>query len=188
MAAPRNHVVGYRLTAELNNPKLCFPLRARRMNRIKKAFYVAGVLAIPILLVGWLIALELFSNKVPGRPRRVARSAVFLWAPAVGFPGGLPRRGEWLACWEDAGRDHCKLSDIDGRPEYEGEFIRYGDRGAVEDKELQIDASKSAESRVWVGNVPVPLAFLNNGKVLIPASAYDQGVRLLTKSESQVKR
>jgi hypothetical protein len=145
------------------------------MNPIKRAFYIVGVLAIPILLIIWLIALKLLSNRVPGRPRDVARDAVFLWAPAVGFPGGLPRRGDWLACWEEAGHDRCKLSDRDGRTKYQGEFVRYGDRGAVAGEELQMDAIKSAEEKVWVDDVPVPLAHLKNGDVLIPASAYDRG-------------
>lgn len=154
------------------------------MTSIKKAFYIVALLAIPILLIVWLVALEFLANRVPGRPREVARDAVFLWAPAVGFPGGLPRRGWWLACWEEAGRDLCKLSDIDGQTMYEGEFIRYGDRGSVTGKELQIDASKSMEEKVWVGHELVPLAFLKNGEVLIPASAYDEGVRLLAESKS----
>lgn len=158
------------------------------MRPLKKILYATGVFAIPILLVVWLLSVWLLANRVPSRPKGVAQNAVFIWAPAVGFPGGLPRRGWWLGCREDAGHDRCRLSDIDGRTEYEGEFIRFGDRGAATCNELQLDSSKSGEEKVWVGDVPVPLAYLKNGEVLIPASAYDEGARLLGGSKSQPKR
>jgi len=151
----------------------------------KKFFYAAGLLAIPTLLVAWLVATYLLANRIPSRPNGVARDAVFLWAPAVGFPGGLPRRGWWLACWENAGHDRCRLSDIDGGTKYEGEFIRYGDRRSVAARELQLDSSKTtAEKSVWISNAWVALVYLKDGEILIPASAYDDGARLLTGSET----
>jgi hypothetical protein len=154
---------------------------------LRKILYRIGILAIPIFVGCWLLSTWILANRVPRRPKGVGQNAVFLWAPAVGFPGGLPRRGWWLACREAAGRDHCNLSDINGRTEYEGEFIRYGDRGAESDGELQIDASESADNKVSVGNILVPVVYLKNGKILVPASAYDQAARLMTKPESQTR-
>jgi hypothetical protein len=142
----------------------------KHMRPIKKTAYTAGVLAIPILVSAWLVATWLLANRVPSRPKGVGQNAVFVWSPAVGFPRGLPRRGSWLDCREKAGRDRCKLSDMSGRTEYESEFVRSGDRGAIIGNELQIDSSKSAQEKVWVGNVLIPLACLKNGEVLIPAS------------------
>lgn len=158
------------------------------MRLAKRILYVLGMLAIPILAAAWLLSTWLLANKVPSRPRGVDRNAVFIWAPAVGFPGGLPRRGWWLACWEGAGRDYCKLSDINGRTEYEGEFIRYGDRGTVSNGELEIDALESAEKKIWVGNIPFPLIHLKNGEILVPASEYDQAARSLKESKPRSNR
>jgi len=158
------------------------------MGLARRILYVLGMLAIPILTAAWLLSTWLLANKVPSRPKGVDHTAVFIWAPAVGFLGGLPRRGWWLACWEVAGHDYCKLSDINGRTEYEGEFIRYGDRGTVSNGELQIDPLESAEKKIWVGNIPFPLIYLKNGEILVPASEYDQAARSLKESKSPSHR
>lgn len=160
----------------------------RRMRSSKRVLYTVGILAIPVLLAAWLASTWLLATRIPSRPKLIDRSAVFLWAPAVGFPGGLPRRGWWLNCWEEAGRDRCKLSDISGRTEYEGEFVTYRGRRSVAEDELRIDAAGTADQKVWVGNILVPLVHLDNGQVLIPTAAYDQAVRLLNQSNSQSKR
>lgn len=158
------------------------------MTSVKKVSYAIGVLAIPILLVAWLVSAWLLANKVPSRPKGVRTDAVFLWAPAAGFPGGLPRRGWWLSCWEGVGRDVCKLSDISGGTEYEGEFIRYSDRGTVSNRELQIDPKRTAENKVWVGGALVPLVYLHDGAILVPASAYDEAAHLLADSKARPSR
>jgi hypothetical protein len=151
-------------------------------------FVILVILAIPTFIAGWLLTTWLLANKVPRRPKGVAQNAVFLWAPAVGFPGGLPRRGWWLACWDGNGDDYCKLTDIDGRSLYEGDYILYGNRGTVNGGELQIDPSQTAEKKVWIGDTPVPLIYLRNGKILVPAVAYDDATRLLIESNSPPSR
>jgi hypothetical protein len=149
------------------------------MTLFEKAIYAASV-GVCLLVVG-LIAAYWWANQIPGRPRGVAVNAVFLWAPHVGFPG--PRRGWWLSCSEQAGHDRCKLDDVDGKTEYEGEFVPYRDKGPLPANELKIDPEKTADNKVWIGNALVPLVFLKNGKVLIPAVEYDQGVRLLEEAK-----
>ena len=39
-------------------------------------------------------------------------------------------------------------------------------------RELQIDASESVDNKVWVGNILVPVVYLKNGKILVPAQRY----------------
>ena len=145
------------------------------MTLFEKAIYAVAA-AVALLIVGLVVAYW-WAGQVPGRPKGVAPNAVFLWAPHVGFPG--PRRGWWLSCLEDVGHNRCRLSDVDGNTEYEGEFVPYGDKGSVPADQLKIDPEKTRDNKVWIGSALVPLVFLQNGRVLIPANKYQEGARLL---------
>jgi hypothetical protein len=145
------------------------------MTRFEKAAYAVAA-GIALLIVGLAVAYW-WAGQIPSRPKGVAANAVFLWAPHVGLPGA--RRGWWLSCWDDAGHDRCKLSDVHGNTEYEGEFVQYGNEGSVPADQLNIDPEKTSDNKVWVGSALVPLVFLQNGKVLIPATKYEEGVQLL---------
>ena len=145
------------------------------MTLFEKAVYT--VAALIVLLIAGVVGGYWWAGRVPSRPTGVAANAEFLWAPHVGFPG--PRRGWWLSCWENAGRNRCKLSDVAGNAEYEGEFVVYSDKGSPPTDQLKIDPEKTTDNKVWIGSALVPLVFLQNGKVLIPASKYAEGARLL---------
>ncbi len=140
----------------------------------KVTYAVAGIVASLIVV---LVLAYWWAGRIPSQPKGVATNAVFLWAPHVGFPG--PRRGWWLSCSDDAGHNRCKLSDVDGNTEYEGEFLPYGDNGPVPADQLKIDTEKTSDNKVWIGSALVPLVFLQNGRVLIPAGKYEEGARLL---------
>lgn len=146
-----------------------------RMTLFEKAVYT--VAALIALMIAGLVGAYWWSSTVPSKPKEVAADAVFLWAPHVGSPG--PRRGWWLSCWERAGHNGCKLSDVDGNTEYEGEFVPYRDKGTLPADQLKIDPEKTMDDKVWIGSALVPLVVLQNGKVLIPASKYEEGVRLI---------
>lgn len=133
-----------------------------------------ALLAVVIIGAFW------WARTVPSRPNGVAADAVFLWAPNVGLPA--PRRGWWISCEEDADRNRCTLSDINGKTEYEGEFLSSDGGGPLPSNQLKIDANKTQNNKVWVGRALgalVPLVYLENGKVLIPASKFEEGMRLL---------
>jgi hypothetical protein len=149
------------------------------MTFFAKAVY--AVAAVMVLLVAEIGFAYWWTGRVPTRPPSVDESAVFLWAPYVGLPG--PRRGWWLSCSEDNGRNRCKLSDVKGSTEYEGEFVPYSGKTTVPADELKIDVEKTRENKIWIENAWVPLVFLANGKILIPASKYEQGKQLLTPSK-----
>jgi len=124
-----------------------------------------------------------WSGRVPNRPNGVSASAVFLWAPHVGLPA--PRRGTWLDCWkEDQGPDRCRLSQVDGTTEYEGEFVPYGRKPPLQTDQLRINAEKTREQKVWVGGALVPLVYVDNGEILIPADNYEAGARMLERSKA----
>jgi hypothetical protein len=135
-----------------------------------------GVLIISVVGAYW------WTNTVPSRPKGVASNAVFLWAPYVGAPG--PRRGWWLGCSEQTGHTRCTLSGVDGNTEYEGEFVPYDHNAAISADQLRIDANKTRENKVWIGEVLVPLVYLDNGEVLVPTSKYQECKRLLDQLKS----
>ncbi len=143
------------------------------MTLFEKASYAVAA-GVALLIVGLVLAYW-WAGRIPSRPKEVAANAVFLWAPHIGFPG--PRRGWWLSCWDNAGHNRCKLSDVDGNTEYEGEFVPYGEKGSLPADQLKIDPEKTSDNKVWIGSALVPLVFLQNGKVLIPAGKYEKGAR-----------
>ena len=145
------------------------------MTLFEKASYAVAA-GVALLIVGLVLAYW-WAGRIPRRPKEVAANAVFLWAPHIGFPG--PRRGWWLSCWDNAGHNRCKLSDVDGNTEYEGEFVPYGEKGSLPVDQLKIDPEKTSDNKVWIGSALVPLVCLENGEVLIPASKYQDGARLL---------
>jgi hypothetical protein len=139
--------------------------------------FAAGVAA----LIIWVLGAYWWSNTAPGRPKGAPSNSVFLSAPHVGLPA--PRRGWWLACTNQAQHNRCEISDIDGNLEYEGEFIPYERKEAIPADQLTIDTVKTGEHKVWVGKALVPLVYLRNGEVLIPANKYEEGAQLLRESK-----
>ena len=71
------------------------------------------------------------------------------------------------------------MDDIDGSFEYKGEFVPYAGKESPLNGAFKIDASKSCENKVWVDHALVPLVYLESGEILIPASKYNEGVKLL---------
>lgn len=137
------------------------------------------------VFVAVIVGAYKWANMEPKRPRAVSPNAVFLWAPYVGFPG--PRRGWWMVCWEDNRLDYCRLSSIDGQTEYEGQFVPYGSKNLIPAIALGIDPAKTREHKVWVGQALVPLVYLKNGEILVPASKREEATRLLDDLKSRVQ-
>jgi hypothetical protein len=150
------------------------------------ALIVGTIMAAPVLLIILLIGGYWWSNFGPFRPRSVPRTAVFLRGPAVGLPA--PPRGEWLACWESNGQNHCRLSSKDGATEYEGVFIPYGRSVLVPADQLKIDGFKTRHEDAdaeWTGRAWVPMVYLKNGDALIPADYYDKGTQILDQKRKK---
>lgn len=137
-----------------------------------------GLTALMTLFMGGLIVAYWWSNKIPSHPKGVSSNAVFLWAPYVGLPA--PRRGSWMACWEESSHNRCRLSSVDGDTKYEGEFVPYGRKGVVPGDQLKIDPNKTRENSVWVEDQLVPLVYLENGEILLPAGKYEEAAHILT--------
>ena len=136
------------------------------------------------LCIGGIVVGYWWSNTIPSRPKGVSANAVFLWAPYVGLPA--TRRGWWISCWEEPGHNRCRLSGMKGNTEHEGEFVPYGHKGPVPADQLKIDPNKTREYKVWVQDAFVPLVFLENEEILVPAGKYEEAARIL--NELSVKR
>ncbi len=147
------------------------------MTLLERAVYlIAGLIL--FLTIGFAVAFW-WTSRVPSRPSGVRADAVFLWAPAVGLPA--PRRGNWIACWQESPHILCQLNNIDGRPEYKGEFVPYGGDRSIPPSALKIDLEKTRDDKVWIGDALVPLVYLQSGDILVPVTKYDESVRLLQK-------
>ena len=141
---------------------------------------IGGVAVIGLATAG-VVGAYWWSNVPPRRPPGVARSAVFLWIGHLGLPA--PKHGTWLECWADiaSGANRCKLTEMDGKPGYEGAFL--ADNGAlVPQSDLRIDSETTSNKTFWVRLNEFgggPLVFLQNGTVLVPKEAYPAGIAKL---------
>ncbi|MGH9559918.1 MAG: hypothetical protein ACRD3S_00560, partial [Terracidiphilus sp.] len=87
---------------------------------------IAALFATGFLIMGAIAGCYWWASSIPRRPPEVTADAVFLRAPYVGLPA--PRRGWWMSCWAGPSENYCKLSNVNGKTEYDGAFISY-DRG-----------------------------------------------------------
>lgn len=132
-----------------------------------------GVLFLAIFGEYW------WSNVPPKRPSDVSSNAVFLWAGHVGFPAA--KHGTWIECWTDTPErvNKCRLTEMDGRLNYEGIFLADTGRNPAPSSDLKILSEETSQSvNLWVraqGQL-VPLVFLKNGTVLIPKDAFQDGM------------
>jgi hypothetical protein len=135
-----------------------------------------GVLFLAILGAYW------WSNSPPERPSDVSVDAVFLWAGHLGLPA--PKHGTWIECWTDSkiSANKCRLTEMDGTRAFEGIYLADTSRTMVPQSELHILSEKTSQSvDLWVrvNSKLVPLVFLQNGKVLVPSDAYQDGMEKL---------
>ena len=118
-----------------------------------------------------------WAGRPPRRPKGLDQNAIFLPAPAVGLPAH--KRGWWLSCWEVAGVDHCRQSDTDGATAYEGEFAPNQHTARSSELEIDTDKTQNAGLFLMVEGRAVPLIYLKDGAVLVPAAKYAEGLRVL---------
>jgi hypothetical protein len=71
---------------------------------------------------------------------------------------------------------------MDGTRVFEGAFMANSGKSSVPQSELRVlseQTSQSVDLWVRVNSQPVPLVFLQNGTVLIPSDAYQDGMAKL---------
>lgn len=155
------------------------------MTRSRVAVVSVGAFGVVCALVA--AAGYWWANTTPGRPPSVARDAVFLWAPHTGLPG--PRRGWWVGCAMENGSISCRLSNIDGAPIFAGRFLPFRTETYVPRDGLRIDRAKTERStKLWIGHALVPMVYLEDGTILIPEAAYDEGTRELLNRRARAAK
>lgn len=147
------------------------------MRKISVIFgFIIGFLAVAIAAAYW------WANVPPRRPASVSADAVFLWAGHLGLPA--PKHGTWIECWADRenGVNRCRLTEMNGKPSYEGVFLSDTGQQLVSKSDLKIKADPTSNSNHWLlvdRQSSAPLVFLENGSVLIPKDAYTDGKQKL---------
>lgn len=154
----------------------------------KIALLVVGL----VILVAVLLRLnEWWGNVPPPRPADVSAAASYYGGLATPFP--YPKRGQWVECWFDSNQsyDVCRVTSFDGRVDFEGTYVPYPKQPPIPENRLFIDAElmNKAQQEVEVLSSPsdfqfVPLVYLRNGSVLIPARAYKDGQKRLEELEN----
>ncbi len=144
---------------------------------MKERSKVVVVLCIALALMFSIIAAYWWSNREPSKPKDVPQSAVFMWAPYDGIPG--PRRGWWLHCDQKTTSFWCTVNQVDGTLKYQGEYIPYHIGTEIAATNLRIDAVKSRKFGVWIEHKNIPIIYMQNGEILIPASRYEEGKQIL---------
>jgi hypothetical protein len=123
-----------------------------------------------------------WANIPPKRPNDLSTDAVFLWAGHLGLPAS--KHGRWIECWTDIanGVNRCKLIEMNGIPGYEGIFLADTGKNPVPESALKIESEPTGDVTHWIhldGPRGAPLVFLENGIVLIPKDAYQDGMAKL---------
>ncbi|MFZ3215490.1 MAG: hypothetical protein WA192_05450 [Candidatus Acidiferrales bacterium] len=156
---------------------------------IQKIAYTLGV-AVAILFIA-IAGAFWWAGTPPRHPSNVPSTAAYFPGLALGLPA--PKHGAWVSCWYDAGQsvDRCRIFSVDGVVIYEGVFVPYKGQVAVPQGDLLIDSQVMAKAQEQVevnAAAPnstvklwafVPLVFLRNGQILIPAQSYESGKRRL---------
>ncbi|MGA9882647.1 MAG: hypothetical protein WBQ34_02890 [Candidatus Acidiferrales bacterium] len=160
------------------------------MTRIeKRVICIAGITIVVLAALLWLN--YLWANVPPPRPANVPPTATYYGGLATTFP--YPKRGQWVNCWFDSERnaDLCRVTSFDGRLVYQGIYLSYPRQTPLPETDLLIDSKtmNRAQEQIAVeasghessepGIQGVPLVYLRDGDVLMPAKAYEAGKKRL---------
>ncbi len=85
-----------------------------------------------------------------------------------------------MECWHPSQATYgCRLTGVNGDLVYKGEFVPYYERVQEDARTISIDPVRSRNHRLWVGQELVPLVYLDDGQVLIPAAKVEEGISIL---------
>ena len=147
--------------------------RRTNTNQWKSLFRVHPIFAVGVIIGALLIlavvgvATYWWSN-IPHDPRRpsvVPSDAVWI---------GESKGGQWILCGvkEYGDKSHCTIWGYSGTLDYEGEFKTYKELTLSPNKRLDIDTRVTGLKGASIHNTFVPVIYLMDRKILIPAEAY----------------
>ena len=142
--------------------------------RLLKFIAIAAIVVVAGLLFLW------WEGRPPKRPSSLPPNAIYKETGFLLFRvKSTP--GIWLGCWLDVrdNSDHCKVTDENGKLEFEGVFLPYEGPRPVPQGALVFDPDFTGG--LWVGSyekgIRVPAIFLTNGQILLPEAAFDESRR-----------
>jgi hypothetical protein len=110
------------------------------------------------------------------RPNNVSLNALHI--EKVHVPFTFSEAGYWIDCWLDEreNADRCKLTDLNGKIEFEDVFLPYEGQSPIPQSELIFDVRRVGGSWMWVGSseISVPVIYLTNHQILLPRAAYQE--------------
>jgi hypothetical protein len=115
-----------------------------------------------------------WASATPKRPKNLPINATWVPGPNEGF--ALSKRGVWIGCWVDGEQNRCLVTDYNGAPEYEGQFLPFSGIGPVSEGRLHLRSRNTMELWAWLdnGNKSVPVVHLDDGTVLLPVEGYQE--------------
>ena len=137
--------------------------------------YIATLSTISIglaLFAAVLVGIQHF-RVMPDRPTKLPQTAV--WRPTVSDGVQILPHGDWVACWEARGHDHCMVTDAKGSPEYDGDFVSTPEHDPVPSARLIPTVSDTVSPWMWSNHAGrlVPLIHLADGTVITPVESVE---------------
>ena len=140
---------------------------------VKLAFGIIGIAVLGGLFFWW-------EGRRPERPLDLPTNAIYIESGIVPFKlKSTP--GRWIGCWYDSSDklDHCKVTNENGRLEFEDVFLPYEGEVAVSQSDLAFDVRRTRT--VWTGSyengILVPIIYLTNGQILLPRTIFEKAKR-----------
>jgi hypothetical protein len=132
--------------------------------------WAAGLLIGCGLLLWWV-------GRRPKRPPTLPANAIYIETGVVPFKlRSTP--GKWLGCWYDPTdqADHCKITDENGKLEYEDIFLPYKGQAPIPQNALIFDSQRTGN--LWTGSyekgIRVPVIYLTDGQILLPKTDFEE--------------
>ena len=143
------------------------------MHVLKRISILAAIVVIGGFGLWWV-------GRRPNRPTSLPANAVYLESGVVPFKlRSTP--GTWVGCWYELAdqADRCRLTDENGKIEYEDIFLPYDGRAPVPESALIFDSHLTGLQ--WTGSyekrIRVPVIYLTNGRILLPRAIFEDAKR-----------
>jgi hypothetical protein len=159
-------------------------MRRTGTNQKKSLFgghsYAVTVVAGAVLILAIVGTATNWWSSIPHEPKRpsaVPEDAVWI---------AESKSGQWILCMvkEYGDKAQCTFWDYSGTLVYQGDFRIYRESPLSPNKKLDIDTQRTGEPGVFIHDVFIPVIFLTDHKILIPAEAYSRVIEEFANSLS----
>lgn len=152
------------------------------MHAIKLIGAILGTMMVLVVVVLW------WAGRPPRRPGSLSSNALYIERGVVPFKlSSTP--GDWLDCWFDEHErvDRCKMTDENGKLEFEDVFLPYEGQSPLLQDKLVFDTRRTGQ--VWTGSYEkgtrIPVVYLTDGEILLPRSEYEKAKHTVESSNGR---